>query len=204
MYIDIPWTILGSLWIFAEATGKLSDYLHELDSITIEYLEESCVHLRSIPKTAKQIIYRHERHNRFISQMPHSSRNTWYEWFQTGYLVLVYAFIGSVTLAIGKFLVGELIAVTLFPPSTAPFTSTGFFAWHIHDADTARRANRDILVAFPIGSETSAYATTGTLRMTGASGSCYHSFCSLYRSFKWQISSRMNQSTQDTPHCIIL
>lgn len=153
LYIDIPWTIAGSLWIFAEATGNLSYFLHELDSIMVEYLKESWVHLRSIPKNAKQIIYRHDRHDRYRSSRIHSSRNTLYEWFRTGYLVLFYAFIGNVVSAIGKLIVGSLIAVTLSPPSTIPFTSIWFFAWHIYDTDTARRANHDILVAFPVNSE---------------------------------------------------
>lgn len=150
IYIDIPWQIVGSLWIFAEATGKLSHYLHQLDSLSIKYFKESWIHLWSIPITAKQIIHRHDR---FRSPRTHSSRNTWYGRLQTRCLVLFYALIENVVLAISKLVLGLLIALTLFPPSITPFTSTGFFAWHIYDTHAARRANRYILVACPMGSE---------------------------------------------------
>lgn len=149
MYIDIPWQIVGSLWIFAEASGKLSHYL-QLDSLSIKYFQGALGSL-VVPSLKRQT-------KLFIGMIvldPQglTHRGTWYGRLQTCCLVLFYALIENVVLAISKLVLGLLIALTLFLPSTTPSPRQVFFAWHIYETHTARRANRNILVAFPMGSE---------------------------------------------------
>ncbi len=121
MYIDIPWTLIGYCWIFAETVGYLQAYLLVLNEKVLTLISDIMLDC-------------HEAVTRLVQ----------FKLFHGAFLIIT-AFLRAIA-----FLV---LTITIGPPVTAPLASTLFLLWGIYDVETARRANRDILVLLPVGSE---------------------------------------------------
>lgn len=119
--LDIPWMLLGYFWVFCEAAGVFN-----------EEISNRLIDLDQWTQTAWR----------------DSWKLVWSIWIQRAHMTLLSAF-SNILGAVIRLIMVFALTITIGPPSTTPFSCTLYFFWSTTDAETARSANRGILVAQP-------------------------------------------------------
>ena len=134
MWLDIPWTIVGYLWLLADATGRMSDCLKTIDGWTVDLLLHA---LKSVCKLLTEL-----RQLKLLSVPLTTSL--------LRLMVFLFIMLTTVTTAVLRLVVFLFITFTISPPSTLPVCSLVFFLWSWYEVQSARSANQHILVVSPV------------------------------------------------------